>query len=121
MESSVELRLYVDAIHQRSETLLREAGPNGYAIATAVPELVVVLDSHYVGHEHTETVVVHLELAGRGPRALKIRTYEHAELPVVHARRRSLLEHAGQLQELLGQATNATVRVDVDELVLEAL
>ena len=121
MESSVELRLYVDEVRQRSETLLREAGPNGYAIATAIPALGVVLDSHYVGHEHTESVVVHLELAGRGPRAVKIRTYDHAELPVVHARRRSLLEHAGQLQELVERATGATVRVDVDELVLEAL
>ena len=121
MESSVELRLSVGRRPVASSTLLREAGPNGYAIATAVPALAVVLDSHYVGHEHTRSVVVHLELAGGPGRELRIRTYEHGELPVVHARRRSLLEHAGVLQELLARATEEPVSVDVDELVLEAL
>ena len=77
-----------------------------------------LLDSHYVGHE---SVVVHLERAGGPGRELQIRTYAHAELPVVHARRRSLLEHAGALQDLLARATDEPVSVDVDELALEAL
>lgn len=121
MGSSVELSLNVGGRPERSSTQLREAGPNGCAIATAVPELAIVLDSHYVGHERTESVVVHLELAPHPGHAVHVRTYEHGELPVAHARRRSLLEHAGQLQDLLARATGETVGVDVDELVLETL
>ena len=121
MESSVELRLSVGRRPVASSTLLREAGPNGYAIATAVPALAVVLDSHYVGHEHTRSVVVHLELAPGARRNLAIHTYAHDELPVVHARRRSLLEHAGALQELLARATDEPVSVDVDERDLAGL
>ena len=121
MESSVELRLFVGHQAVPSSTLLREAGPNGYAIATAVPALAIVLDSHYVGHEDTESVVVHLELAPGARRELRLRTYDHGELPVVYARRRSLLEHAGELQDMLSRATDEAVRVEVDEPVLEAL
>jgi len=39
-----------------------------------------------VGHEDTESVVVHLELAGRRPRATKVRSYENAELPTSSAK-----------------------------------
>jgi len=70
-----------------------------------------MLDSHYVGHEHTELVP--------DDRGMAIRTYEHGELPVANARGRSLLEHGVHRQELLEPTTGEAVGVDVEAPVLE--
>ncbi|MDQ3090906.1 MAG: hypothetical protein M3R46_04430 [Actinomycetota bacterium] len=103
--SPAALELTVDGQPVASSTRELAAGPYTVVIATAIPELALRLHSTYIGSEHSDSIVVHLELGLNKDRPLAVRRYPHGELPVVHARHRCLLEHAGHLQQLVADLT----------------
>ena len=70
--SPAALELTVDGQPVASSTRELAAGPYTVVIATAIPELALRLHSTYIGSEHSDSIVVHLELGlnnGRLPSA----------------------------------------------------
>ena len=111
--SPAALELTHDGQSAASSTRELAAGAYTVVIATAIPELALRLHSTYIGSESSDSIVVHLELGASKDRPLAERRYPHSELPVVHARHRCLLEHAGHLQQLVTDLTGARVAIDV--------
>jgi hypothetical protein len=100
-----------------SETLYAVAGPCVLVITSAVPNIGAELHSSYVGARGANTIVAEL-WRGRDGTETCVRTAGHADLSLVHQRRRCFYDHLQQLQDRLHVAVDAQVAIDVDEHAL---
>lgn len=93
---------------------------NAVVLTTAIPALALTLTSVSLGAGAGQALSAHLAQAyGREP-ALAVERVDALELPVSHARRRCLLEHAAALYRDASASTTAAVTVDVSDAALAA-
>lgn len=107
----------------RSETLLAEAGAYALTLSTNLSDLAVELHSSYVGHTRSATTHVAELVLGVGEAGAETsaRELRGAEVPVVRARRRCLIDHLERLQEVLAASGFGAARIDVDDETLLAI
>jgi hypothetical protein len=97
-------------------TQLGYLGPYQLALLSVVPDF-----AGYLGHPHGHTAVTHLRLRpGEAPATLASER-PGAELPVREARRLCLYDHLATLRELLADATQAPVALELAESALELI
>jgi hypothetical protein len=102
-------------------TQLGYLGPYQLALSSVVPDFAIELHSGYLGHPDGHTAVTHLRLRpGEAPVTLA-RERPGAELPVREARRLCLYDHLAALRELLADATQAPVALELAESALELI
>jgi hypothetical protein len=103
-----------------SETLFAYAGAFQLTFSTALPDEGMQLHSSYLGHESAEcSSASHLLIAPAGGPRLWTVEHDPANLPVMYARRRCLLDHLAVLADELRQHTGHRVQLDVPPDALE--
>ena len=93
---------------------------NAVVLTTAVPQLALTLTSVYLGAGAGQALAAHLTQAPQRDPELAVQRVDAIELPVSHARRRCLLDHATALQHAAGALADATVAIDVPDVALAA-
>lgn len=117
---SISLPISVDGRPVASETLLATAGAYVVVLATVLPDHGVEVHSTYLGHADADTQAGHLLLApGVTPATETIAHSEHA-LPVVHARRRCLIDHANVVLAFLKDLDHQA-GIDVEDAAITAV
>jgi len=116
-------RVELDGQRAWASTQLTYAGAYQLTLSTALPRLGIELHSSYLGHpDADQSTASHLQLVpGLEPRTWTA-AHDSAELPVSQARRRCLLDHLLELQQLLSAETGAAeVSVELPDEALELL
>ena len=113
-------RVSIEGRRVRAETLIASAGACALVLSTTVPERGITVHSTYLGHDGAPTQVAHLLLGG-GRVESEAHSRPHAELPVVHARRRCLYDHLQRLQDLVAELGLGRAAVDGLEQAVEAV
>lgn len=107
-----DITFRVGATEIATETLCAGIAGDIVVMSTAAPTLGATIHSTYHGHEGLDTVVVRLALLlGDSGQVVETRPRNH--LPVNHARQRCLLDHLAYVREVLADAAEDLVTVDV--------
>jgi hypothetical protein len=102
-------------------TQLGYLGPYQLALASIVPDFAIELHSGYLGHPDGHTAVTHLQLRPRASPVTLASERPGAELPVREARRLCLYDHLAVLRDLLAEATQAPVTLELAESAFELI
>jgi hypothetical protein len=102
-----------------SETTLAAIGPHVVVVTTALPDLGTQITTTYVGADDADTIAIDLCLPGTRRATVAPRTIRRESVPVTHARRQCLLDHARHVMNQLRVHDRAVWTVDVSDAALD--
>jgi hypothetical protein len=105
----------------RCSTQLGYLGAYQLALSSTVADFAIELHSSYLGHPDGHTAISHLQLRRAQPPTTHTGERPGSELPVREARRLCLYDHLAALRELLAEATEASVTVQLPDTALELI
>ena len=97
---------------ERSRTTIATVGAYVVVVATAVPARGVTLTSCYLADMQSDIAAAHLSSAPSNDARIRQRVLARQQPGQTHARA-CLLDHTAELQTTIGEATGATVAIDV--------
>jgi hypothetical protein len=117
--SQIPLKIMLDGMLVRSETLATSIGAYILVLETVLPDQAIDLHSIYTGHANVKTQATHLILTPDLREATTVE-HDHGMLPVIHSRRTCLYDHLHQLQDLL-QSHCIDVQLPLNEDAIVAI